>query len=244
MGRKGSGLTWLCWTIAILLVAGAFFGYGLLTVDRKIFPFQLIVKIRNALVSDLTVKFNTNYYKQKKTFFEAHGSNMKFDIVMIGDSITDGAEWHELFPGCTIANRGISGDTTHGILQRMDGIISSRARRAFIMVGINDFAIGRSVDDVFNDYRKIVHILMENGMEVYVQSTILAGKSMAYCNPSVTALNQRLSALAQDKGLVFIDLNAVLAPEGWLDPRFSNDDTHLTGAGYAVWRDTIRRYIY
>jgi hypothetical protein len=58
------------------------------------------------------------YYQHKKQRFESYKT--KADIVMIGDSITDGAEWHEMFPQLNIVNRGISGDTTVGVLNRLD----------------------------------------------------------------------------------------------------------------------------
>ena len=55
-------------------------------------------------------KTNKYYYSDKKSFFEVNGS--KADIVMIGGSIIDRAEWNELFSNISIVNRGISGDTT------------------------------------------------------------------------------------------------------------------------------------
>lgn len=82
------------------------------------------------------------YYQHKKQRFESYKT--KADIVMVGDSITDGAEWHEMFPQLNIVNRGISGDTTVGVLNRLEGITQTQAKKAFIMIGVN----GR-----FNDLR-------------------------------------------------------------------------------------------
>ena len=50
--------------------------------------------------------------------------NGKPDVVMIGDSLTDGAEWREIFPDQKIVNRGIDSDTTDGVLARLDEIVS------------------------------------------------------------------------------------------------------------------------
>lgn len=82
------------------------------------------------------------YYQHKKQRFEYYKT--KADIVMVGDSITDGSEWHEMFPQLNIVNRGISGDTTVGVLNRLEGITQTQAKKAFIMIGVN----GR-----FNDLR-------------------------------------------------------------------------------------------
>lgn len=50
-------------------------------------------------------------YKLKLDYFAENHQNT-YDIVFVGDSITDGAEWEDLFPNYYIANRGISGDTS------------------------------------------------------------------------------------------------------------------------------------
>ena len=41
---------------------------------------------------------------------------------MLGDSITDEAQWDELLNSTTIQNRGISGDTTSGVLDRLNSM--------------------------------------------------------------------------------------------------------------------------
>src|SRR6185369_6092309 len=56
-----------------------------------------------------------SYWREKVSFFTTFGRHA--DVVMVGDSITDGADWGEMFPGVSIANRGIDGDTTDGVLE-------------------------------------------------------------------------------------------------------------------------------
>ena len=46
------------------------------------------------------------------------------DIVFIGNSITNGAEWNELFPQKRVKNRGISGDTSEGVFDRLDAVVN------------------------------------------------------------------------------------------------------------------------
>jgi len=62
----------------------------------------------------------SSYWLEKKSFFETFGSRAA--VVMIGDSLTDGAEWGEMFPGTAVVNRGVDGDTTAGVLRRMEAI--------------------------------------------------------------------------------------------------------------------------
>jgi lysophospholipase L1-like esterase len=188
----------------------------------------------------------SSYWDEKKSFFDAFGSYAS--VVMIGDSLTDGAEWREVFPGVAVVNRGVDGDTTAGVLRRMESITSARARKAFIMIGINDFKEGRTVDAVFDDYRAIVSRLNEGGMKVFVQSTMMCNEakaewaSCAEILGKVKELNRRLAKLDSAK-VVFIDINAGLAGAGGLKPELTYDGVHLNGEGYRVWRDEISKFV-
>ena len=86
------------------------------------------------------------YYKHKKSQFEALANVDRYDTVMLGDSITDEARWDELLNSSTIQNRGISGDTTSGVLDRLDST-NKNIKKVFIMVGINDIMRGKNVDE-------------------------------------------------------------------------------------------------
>jgi len=188
----------------------------------------------------------SSYWTEKKSFFDVLGAYAS--TVMIGDSLTDGAEWKEMFPGVAVANRGIDEDTTAGVLRRMDGIMSARARKAFIMIGINDFKEGRTVDAVFQDYASIVSALEKGGMKVFVQSTLLCNEakgewiSCSAIQRKIRELNRRLAGLASAK-VTYIDINAGLTgPEG-LRPDLTFDGVHLNGEGYRIWRDEISKFV-
>ena len=188
----------------------------------------------------------SSYWEEKKSFFDAFGSYAS--VVMIGDSLTDGAEWREMFPGLAVVNRGIDGDTTAGVLKRMESITSSRARKAFIMIGINDFKEGRTVDAALQDYRGIVSRLNEGGMKVYIQSTLACNETKAEwigCGAmqgKIRQLNRGLAGLAS-ANVTFIDINAELAGANGLKPDLTYDGVHLNGEGYRVWRERISKFV-
>jgi lysophospholipase L1-like esterase len=188
----------------------------------------------------------SSYWEEKKSFFDTFGAYAS--IVMIGDSLTDGAEWREMFPGVAVVNRGIDGDTTAGVLRRMESIVSARARKAFVMIGINDFKEGRTVDVVFEDYRTIVSALGKGGMKVVVQSTMLCNEAKAQgigcaaIQGKIRELNRRLAGLASPS-VVFVDINAGLGGPGGLKPEVTYDGVHLNGEGYRIWRDAISKFV-
>lgn len=214
----------------------------------RIFPYEelryIIQLAGNLTASNLDSRHHySGYFYRKKSFFEQHGGH-DYDVVFIGDSITDGAEWEDLFPSVKIANRGIEGDTTYGVIERLNSIYSTNARKAFIMIGINDLFNGDEVADIFGRYKTIIEKLTAYGMQVYVQSIIIVGKRKEQINLKVIVLNDMLKKISEEEiSVTYIDLNIGLVKNLLLDPRYSNDDVHLNGSGYAVWKNIIKGYL-
>src|SRR5262249_54073306 len=91
-------------------------------------------------------------------------------VVMLGDSITALTDWNALLPSFDVANRGIPGDTTEGVLERIDSIVAMHPRCVAVMLGINDLSEERSVQQVLKNYDAIVDRLNRNGSTVILQS--------------------------------------------------------------------------
>ncbi|MCW8830321.1 MAG: GDSL-type esterase/lipase family protein [Gammaproteobacteria bacterium] len=186
---------------------------------------------------------HSDYFYHKKSFFEQHG-NHNYHSVFIGDSITDNAEWEDLFPSIKIANRGIGGDRTDGVLKRLDSIYSTHARKAFIMIGINDLKSGREINDILKNYKEITSSLANHGIHTYIQSTLFTGNKDSNLNKRVNLLNIKLNKLSiNNDTITYIDLNSALASNYYLDEAFSRDGIHLNGEGYRVWKEVIKNYI-
>ena len=234
----------LVYVIGILIA----YTYGIFTAQYKVFPYHETRSIKRFFINDSNAKKinytsrNLNYYLYKKSFFEEHVR--KVAIVMLGDSITDHGEWQDLFPSKTITNQGISGDTTAGVLDRVDLIHKTEASKVFVMIGINDLSRGMSIVDVFENYQKIVNKLVKNNIKVYIQSTLLKGKKRSNINKKVIALNNMLENIADTNELItYIDLNEALSNGSYLREGYSYDDLHLNAKGFKVWKDIIRPYI-
>ncbi len=74
----------------------------------------------------------STYYHQRVTHFKTLPET-KGDIIFVGNSITDGAEWIELFNDKRIKNRGISGDVSIGVINRIDEIINRKPAKVFFV---------------------------------------------------------------------------------------------------------------
>ncbi len=182
------------------------------------------------------------YYKHKKSQFQMLSQNTKYTTVMLGDSITDEGQWDELLDNPFVQNRGISGDTTDGVLERLDSINKS-IKQVFIMIGVNDIMRGKEVDEVYSNYLKIIKFFQDRNIKVYIQSTLFIGERRAEnFNIQVEDLDKRLEKYASENNITFINLNPIFAPNKILKKEFTFDDLHLNGAAYKLWAQEIRKF--
>lgn len=226
--------------ILYIIICIISYSLGFVTSKKHYFPYEIIMSIVHRQETD-TRSYDSIRYDIRKSFFETHGINA--DNVMIGDSLIAGAEWSELFPRVSIVNRGISGDTTAGLLTRMDSIVTTKAKRAFILIGINDLIANKEVEEISANYILMIKHLKSNNIIPYILSTLLTNGSVIV-NSKVTELNMRLIRICDENDVTYIDLNKLLANQGMLDINYTIDGVHLNGHGYMVLKSAIHPYIY
>src|SRR2546423_862258 len=80
-------------------------------------------------------------------------------VVFLGDSITQG--WGDdlggAFPGMKIANRGISGDTSRGVLIRLkDDVLALKPAAIVLLIGTNDLADNAEPETIAGNLKLIL----------------------------------------------------------------------------------------
>lgn len=176
------------------------------------------------------------------------------DIVFLGNSITDGGEFSELFEMENVLNRGIRSDRIDGVRKRLDQVTSGHPAKIFLLIGINDVANSRNNASMIADkYETLVKEIREKSPEttLYIQSIMPINndfkryKSLIGREDIVKQVNSRLIDIASENGAVFLDLWPALADPttGKLRREFTNDGLHLTGAGYRAWAAAVREYV-
>ena len=186
---------------------------------------------------------NDPYYKHRKSQFEQLMNNEKYETMMLGDSITDEGQWDELLNNNKVQNRGISGDTTDGVLDRLNSV-NKNIKQVFIMIGVNDIMRGKEAHEVYANYLKIIQIFKEKNIKIHIQSTLYIGETRkADFNPKVEELNKRLEKYASENKITFINLNPIFAPNKVLKKEFTFDDLHLNGSAYKLWSQEIKLFL-
>ena len=186
------------------------------------------------------------YHFQRKSLFDVLPVTSK-DIVFLGNSITDGGEWMELFDNKHIKNRGISADQTQDVLSRLYQVTEGQPRKIFLLIGINDLNDDpANTEKAVRNIQTIIERIQKESpkTELYVQSIMPVDDRRPAKAQELVKANARIQAICKEKGVTYIDLHPVLADEnGNLRADYTNDGLHLMGAGYQAWAEALRPYI-
>lgn len=191
----------------------------------------------------------SEYWRQRVSLFDILPIERN-DIVFLGNSITDGGEFAELFGMPNVKNRGIQSDVISGVAKRLRQVTAGKPKKIFLLIGINDISHNLTVDRIASDYRDLVRRIRREtpATKLYIQSIFPINNDFGrYRNlkgkeQTLKELNSRLSRIASEEGAEFVDLTPALADPktGKLTREYTNDGLHLTGKGYRVWTDAIR----
>lgn len=185
--------------------------------------------------------------ERKISLYEALNEN-RGKIVFFGDSLTEGGIWDELFPGAEVLNRGIGGNATGHLLERIGAIYGLAPRKLFIMIGVNDLNRKVRKDVTLSNYQSLFDGIDQNlpDTKVYIQSILpVSNNHLAAKNKEIRYLNEVLKEHANRRGYCYIDLYPhFLDSENLLEKDLSNDGIHLMAPGYFLWRDLVSGYVF
>jgi lysophospholipase L1-like esterase len=197
------------------------------------------------------VKWDSTYrpktYKAQVDAFKS-AAHSKKDVVFLGNSITAGTDWSKLLDLPTARNRGISGDISYGVLERLDEVISGKPAKVFLLIGIND--ISRNIPDsvVIGNIRKIVSRIQEGSRrtKIYVYTLLPVnssfGKFKNHYNKDehILWVNDEIRKLAA-KNVTVIDIYPdFLDSEKRLRAELTKDGLHPNAAGYEIFKAKLK----
>ena len=168
-------------------------------------------------------------------------------VVFLGDSITQGwgTDFRKAFDGMKLANRGIGGDTTRGMLIRLqEDVLSLHPKAVVLLMGTNDIEVEVPVDAIGRNFRKIVAALKAHDpkMPVIVCRILPSSATKQRPKETVLAVNELFAAAVKgDPQFTVLDTYALFAnAEGDALPALFPDLLHLNPAGYAKWASALR----
>lgn len=191
------------------------------------------------------------YYLRRASHFEQLPVGKK-DIIMLGNSLTDGAEWNELLDNRHVKNRGIVGDIVQGLYDRMEPILKGQPKKIFILSGVNDVSHGVTGDSIARAMEKLIVLIKTRSprTQIYLQSMlpfnneVREWKLLKGREHVVVEGNRELEKVARRQRVTWINLYPLFVDDkGRLKAEYTNDGLHLMGPAYLIWRDAIAPYV-
>lgn len=207
------------------------------------------IKERLQIAVNAEENYDSLHYLERVTVFN-ETSMSKNSNVFLGDSITEYNNWSEMFINHEVANRGIAGDTTTGVLNRLGELVEQKPKSLFLMIGTNDLNQGIPQPTILSNYKEIVNIIQNGTPEtkIFIQSVLPTNDGFINGelrnNEVIIEFNKELENLSNELNVDYIDLYPLyLNSEEKLDEKYTFDGLHLTGKGYLLWANTVKNYI-
>jgi lysophospholipase L1-like esterase len=186
-------------------------------------------------------------------------------ILFAGSSLAENFPVNELLNSMDkryiVYNRGISGDTTNGLIGTMEECIFELSpSKIFINIGTNDMNEQSYVEDILiNNYKNILLKIRERlpQTKIYVLSyyPVNSGKTSSLTkeikevmfatrtNKAINHVNLRLIELAEELNCEYIDVHSILLDDvGNLDEKYTLEGIHLKPNAYNVVLNTIVKF--
>lgn len=178
--------------------------------------------------------------------------------VLFGDSITEIFNSYELFyafsqaTGQAVYNRGISGDTSDRLLERLEcNALNINPKNLVILIGTNDIDIGFPTEYTLNNIKEILqrtqtlcpntNIVLQAIYPVNSHLSIIARQMVGKrSNKKILAINEGLHKIALESKVQWLDLTKVLSDEkGRLAKEYCYDGLHLNAKGFEIASENI-----
>jgi lysophospholipase L1-like esterase len=185
-------------------------------------------------------------WNNRRATFAANAEASHQALVFLGDSITQGwgDDFSGKFAGVKTANRGISGDTTRGILIRLDAdVLALDPAGVVMLIGTNDIDVGVSPKDIAGNVKLIFERFEghDPNMPVILCEVMPTSATKNRPTDKIRELNRELRAVATGYPQVTVlDTYTLFAnDEGDAKPEEFPDLLHPNEAGYAKWRAAL-----
>lgn len=167
-------------------------------------------------------------------------------VVFMGDSITQGWNLEQTFPGKPYVNRGISGQTTRQMLIRFrPDVVDLKPAVVVILAGTNDIAGNTgpmTLQQIEENLASMVDIAEANGIRVVLSSVMPVYPSEKRPQffqqrppAKIVALNEWIRDYAKRSGCVYLDyFSAMVAADGLLKRELAEDGLHPNEAGHKI----------
>ncbi len=215
--------------LAVLAVAGACIYYFAVYLPEK------------KESEELAALFKAHYANRVALFEEENAEYApgEVDACFLGDSLTEGYDVKRFYSEYTVVNRGIGGDTSFGLEERLEeSVYALQPKVAVMLIGANNF------DTAMDNYENILKGFRDNipNTKIVLLSLTAMGDNWGRNNVKAIQNNVKIKKLASIYGYEFVDLYTPLynIETEEIYEEYTTDGGHLTEAGYEVLTENIK----
>ena len=176
------------------------------------------------------------YRASKMDSYEAENakySDYEVDVAFLGDSLTDGYDLEQYYPQYLVTNRGIGGETTTGLEERLKvSVYDLKPKVAVMLIGANN------MDTMMNNYERILKGFVDNlpNTRIIILSLTSMSGEWGKKNQLAAYNNVQIKMLAEKYSFEYVDLYSALLnlEDGEIYDEYTTDGGHLTPLGYEV----------
>jgi len=184
---------------------------------------------------------------------EIEEGNRDFDIVLIGDSITDwwprnGAESYAGFSHWKPLNLGVASEGTEHVLYRITHGELDRIRPKVVMILIGTNNLGRSPDEkpewTAEGVKKIVSVVRSKCPHAKILLLAILPCASSPDHPirsRIDAVNRLIAPIANNRTVFFMNIgDRFVDAQGNLKTDLMPDQLHPNAAGYQLWMEAVK----
>jgi len=188
-----------------------------------------------------------NLWEKKRTGWAKQVKQDQGALVFLGDSITQGwgDNFRGHFKGVKVANRGISGDTTRGVLIRLkEDVLSLNPKGVVILIGTNDLEEKATPEVISGNLKLIIAALKKHNakMPIILCNTFPSSATKRRPADQIKKINQLyFAAVKGDAQITVLDTWLLFADAKGdaKKPEFP-DLLHPNQIGYDKWAAALR----
>ena len=184
---------------------------------------------------------------QRRTEWAANADRDRHSLVFLGDSITQGwgDRMGDAFPGIKVSNRGISGDTSRGVLIRLaEDVLALKPTAVVLLIGTNDLEENASPETIASNVEQILNLLRQHDphLPVILCEVFPSSASMRRPADKIRKLNQLYAGLAKGRSQVTRAETWALFADANGDAKAAEfpDLLHPNAIGYSKWAAALR----
>ena len=179
---------------------------------------------------------------------------LKNQTVLLCDSITDFFNWYELFydfsknSGQAVYNRGISGDTTDRLLERLyENVLNIEPKNIVLLIGTNDIGRGlplsmsvENVSKIIEESKKVCPDINFILQAVYPINRGMRDKFEKRSNKKIDLMNKEFIKLSEKYNCIWVDMTDKLKDETEnLKKEYTFDGLHLNVNAYKIVAENV-----